>query len=273
MIKNEEIIPNIRTIRELIASEKDTYIMYQYGPFLAMYNTEIFEEYYDEIKHPLMRYFVDMAKIVRLVTAFLTTPHSIITKKKLINIINEASTHTDRYADLVVKHGTNILHVIIEESKKCQREKGIGIESTILNCAPIVPYCGVIVKSEIADLYQGNMIDPDDLYQTRRALDQVIEDSLQNHIVEILSHYGAYMIADDIQLSHAIANFHEMKDSDPQKEVLRYVLNYRIAVYAKFNESLDAKKLFKIISDSNTICNGGRINVSEMLSHIIQQDA
>lgn len=266
MIKRlDEMGHHIVKARKLISSKEDIYDLYQYGPFLTMRDNYFFEEFYKEIKNPLLYYFTDMASILKRAMSYRITPCKKM-KTEITNIINRSSYRYDRYADLVSKHGNQILTNIIEIQKKNH-----VMESAMLNYAPIVPYCGTIVKSEMLDLHQRDFVDLNDLYQTRSIMDQTIEDCLRDHIVEIMTNNHRYVITSNDDLINTLQHYNRIED-EKEKEVLRWVLNYRIAVFVKFKAKSNPKATFNILNDCNIIHNGGRINVAEVVERFSEEE-
>lgn len=257
---------NLQMSRSLIESEKDNYNLYQYGPYLTMRNHEFFMNNYYEIKNPLLFYFIDMACILLTVESY--WEKSCRKMKDEINQVLKRTSHRfDKYSDYVLKHGNEIITTIVSE-----QEKNHVFESAMLNYAPIVPYCGTIVKAEMSDLHQRDFVKLNDIYQTKRIMDQTIDDCLKGHIVELMTNSATYLITSKNELIKAIKCFNRMSDGD-EKEINRWILNYRIAVYMKFTIDTDAKEIFNILNACNIIRNGGKINVDDVINTLGQLDS
>lgn len=241
-------------IREMIESNKDTYELYQYGPALTLSHTDYFLSSYSQISNPTLYYFVDIGSIMNAVL------HSKDTRYKdavqtIIVVINRALLRMDRYSDLVSTHGNRIIEGIRKKRKEQVNE------SAMLAYRPIVPYCGSLSKMEITDLHKRDYIEMDDLYQTRQIMDQMIQDCMRDHIVEIMSSPTQFIITNNTDLIKALKEYNKL--SEKETEIARWILNYRIAIFMKYKIDSNPKATFNILNDCNIIRNGGKIDVKK----------
>lgn len=248
-------------MREMIVSPKDTYEIYQYGPSLTFTHNNYFLRSYSQIINPTLCYFVDIANIMRAVLD--TKDPTYKEAVKTINtIVNRAMLRMDRFTDCVKNHGNRIIEGIQKKRKEDVKE------SAMLTYRPIVPYCGSLVKSEYSDLHRRDYIEMDDLYQVRQIMDQTINDCLRDHIVEIMSAPSKFIITNRNDLIQAIKEYNQLDVvlGDNNLKSLRWVLNYRLAVFMKFKNDDNPKATFKILNDCNRIANGEKIDVKEWMN-------
>lgn len=244
----------LERMRRMIESDKVTYEILQYGPNFALKYTQYFLDSYNQIQTPVLYYFVDIAQIINAVLES-KSPRYSDAIRSILKIMQKSSSRMDRYSDFVSVHGSRIIDGIQEK-----RNSRVN-ESAMLAYRPIVPYCGSLIKSEITDLHKRDYIEMDDLYQTRQIMDQTIEDCLQDHIIEIMSDTYDWMINTVHNLIQVVGKYNKL--SDEETEFYRWILNYRIAVFIKFNMDKNAKAIFNILNDCNIIRNGGKIDVKK----------
>lgn len=256
---------NIMMARRVLPSTSDNYELHQYGPYLAVHKNQFFLNEYNQIKHPLLLYFVDIAEMLIICSSY--EDYSIRKMREMIyDIINRSKKRIDKYSDLVETHGLAILNSIKEEEKK----ENVN-ESAILSCAPIVCYGnGMLVKSEVSDLKKGTPNpDNDDLHtkdfretpihEVKMQVDEMIEKCLRDHVVEILMYNDKYIIRDGQKLIDVMKGFNR----ETRAEYERWILNYRIAVYMKYNIDKEGRIIFNILNDCNIIRNGGRLDIEQ----------
>lgn len=244
-------------IREIINMEKDSYVLMQDGPDLTFNHLAYFLKSYEQIKNPLLYYFVDMSAIIHAVLDS-NDPQYRDTVQVIYKVINRASVRMDLYADCVRNHGTRVIEGIQENRKEPVKE------SAMLSYRPIVPYCGSLVKYEYVDLHKRDYIEMDDLYQVRRLMDETIQGCLRDHIMNIMSFPMKWKITNHTSLVRAITEFNKMNEDDAA--FYRWILNYRIAVFMKYKADQDPKATFNILNACNTMSNGGKIDVEKWIS-------
>lgn len=244
-------------MREIITTEKDSYELLQNGPALTFYHLSYFLKSYEQIKNPLLYYFVDMSAIMHSVLDS-NDPEYRKTVQTIFKVINRASARMDLYADCVRNHGIRVVEGIQENRKEPAKE------SAMLSYRPIVPYCGSLVKYEYTDLHKRDYIEMDDLYQVRRLMDETIQGCLRDHIMNIMSFSTKWEITNHTDLVHAITEYNKMEEKDA--EFFRWILNYRIAVFIKYKVEPDPKATFNILNACNTMSNGGKIDVEKWVS-------
>lgn len=243
-------------IREMIESPKDTYEIFQYGPALTFLHLNYFLKNYDRILNPTLYYFVDIANIMRVVLDS-KDPNYKDSVKSINSIINRAMLRMDRYAECVENHGNRIIEGI-------QKKRKVKVkESAMLSYRPIVPYCGSLVRSEYSDLHQRDYIEMNDLYQVKQIMDQTIQDCIRDHLIEIMSMPREFIIETHTDLIQVINKYNKL--SKDEIEIMRWILNYRIAIFMKYKIDNNPKATFNILNDCNIIRNGGKIDVKKWI--------
>ena len=250
-------------MREMIVSPKDTYEIYQYGPPLTFTHNNYFLSSYNQIINPTLHYFVDIANIMRAVLD--SNDPTYKDAVKIINaVINRSALRMDRFSECVKNHGNRIIEGIQKKRKENAKE------SAMLSYRPIVPYCGSLVKAEYSDLHRRDYIEMDDLYQVHQIMDQTINDCLCDHIIEIMSMPSKYIITNHTDMIQAIKDYNQLDEN--VSDVVRWILNYRLAVFMKFKNSDNLKATFNILNDCNKIHNGEKIDIREWMCSFLNKD-
>lgn len=270
MIKDINDGIDIRMIRKLISTKEDTYELYQYGPYLTSYRNDFFLKALWEIKNPLLLYFTDIARLINISNDH--KDYSIRKMKEMIcEVKHRAEKRYDKYSDLVVQYCDKVLTDISTIMRK-----GRVTESAMLNCAPIVCYgSAMLVKSEVSDLKKGdpNPIQQDlreinfmdiDLYKTKMMINETIENCLRDYIIPIIINSSKYIITNNQELIDVLKEY----NGGMKSEIDRQILNYRIAVYMKYNVDTNGSLIFNILNNCNIIRNGGRIDINHAVESL-----
>lgn len=125
-------------ISELVNNVCDSFLLYQYGPYLAVNYPDIISKYKRfEFKNELFLFMSDLATIFNISE---NKPEMKYTKKVLTDLIQICRTRPYQFSNKVCE----IAIGIIEEVRNYQM-KSKSLESAILNYSPIVGYMGKLV--------------------------------------------------------------------------------------------------------------------------------
>ena len=257
-------------ISDMIQNPSDSFLMYQYGPYLLM-NTDYFKIIInDEInslyyKNPCLAFMIEISEIIKCI-------HSIDTigniKENILNILTRCQTVQSQDSEIYLQKKKEIVFDIVNKIQEHQYDTK-SLESALLNYSPIVPYSGTITQSEIQA--------PELIELTHDTLDILIKNYLKDNIIEIMlhnedfisvdNHDSEYMLKENesvtSDLSYDIINsYNNQENMNPSVKTYFSLVYLRYAIpKEKFQDAIQT--LIKINTTYNKISKGEVVNVKE----------
>lgn len=243
-------------------NDENKFILFNYGPYLAMEHPDMFLNRIEKIRGRNLRTIVAFALFEHILKEE-KTPVSEI-KKGIRSVINHLAKPNDQ-DDTIKDYGENLI-----ESIRDYQYKNNVLESAMLGYAPIVQYAKApVVKPEMTTDYFKNVKYDD--------LDEVFEKILHDNTLDIIRNYNLF-ISDRKDVPNYLVKLSNSTGSE------RIARNYFVNIFFRYTEnantySLRVQEVFNLNSIYNKLHNGERIDVKSavktfesLLTPLITQD-
>ena len=257
-------------ISDMIQNPSDSFLMYQYGPYLLMnsdyfkiiVNGEINSLYY---KNPCLAFMIDISEIIKCIHSNDTIGNI---KENILNILTRTQTVQSQDSEVYLQKKKEIVFDIVKKIQEQQYDNK-SLESALLNYSPIVPYSGTIKQPE--------MQTPELVELTHDTLNELIKKYLKDNIIEIMlhnedfisvdKHDSEYMLRENETIASELS-YDIIKSYNDQENVNPSVKTYFSLVYLryaipkeKFQNAIQT--LIKINTTYNKLIKGEEVNVME----------
>lgn len=254
----KEIIDNnIFYCNYLLNSTENTFVLFQYGPYLVKNNTGYFICNFDGIKNPILKFITLAAGIIDV--------YKVYKKNLTFKLAKEAINNLSCLSENLIPIMNDKIHLLanksIESIRKYQKESK-SLESALLSSAPITPYNFVITNPELTNLNKSS----DLLIQNRnnKLLEEKIINYLINYVDIILLENDEFLDINDFMKSFTI-----LMDNSTDKNVCVYfLLIYLRYVINKEDYNKTINYLEKLYNSYLDIRNKEKVNVTEILDQI-----
>lgn len=243
MVSFEEIKETpLHYINQLIENGKmNSYVLFMYGPYLAVNNSLTFIERSESIKSPLLKIIAAFALYDHFVNDKVTAA---VMKSNIRSIIKNFGSNDP--SDIIRSYG----EALIEDIRKYQYENNV-LESAMLNYAPIVPYKGTLVKPGMEDYKLNNI--------SYEKLGECIENLLRKYPMAII-HQANLFINDRKDFANYLIR---LSKSEGEELIAR---TYFALVFLKYTEDKNTyssrmNEILNLNSIYNKIHNGEKIDM------------
>ena len=263
-------------LSEMIQNPSDSFLLYQYGPYMLMHidsskilnYTERIKLYY---KNPVLSFMIDISDIIKTIQSDETIGHiketilGILTRSQDILLHNNIN---DQSVNIFLQRKKEIVFDIIGKIQDYQYENK-SLESAILNYAPIVPYTGSLIKP--------GMETPTLTKIEYNSLDKMIKEYLKDNIIEIMLHNEEFISVDNYDseyilrenelstngLSYDIIKLYNLQENNIPSVKTYFTLVYlRYAAPEKnFYETIN--EIIKLNTTYNKIIKGEIVDMKE----------
>lgn len=230
---------------------EDSFLIHQYGPWIAMTHESYLTSHYNTIKTDIVRFIAGVAHLLH--TGSLMMPVGYI-KKECLSV---ARLDCGKYSDQLNAIAIDMLHF----TKKVQYEEQ-ALESAILSCAPIVQYSrNKLSNPELFDLEEDRCDEVKSIFW--KGIDQTILTMLTGYICDILLRNDRF-IGPHLSYTDSYQIARNLNTNDP---VVRYFLIVHMRHTSKSEEEFREKKeaLINLKILGNKIINGEAMKVLEFM--------
>jgi hypothetical protein len=246
----------VHYMNTLIENKQDSFLLFQYGPYLVMEYNDYFMDRIDKISNDSLLLMVLVARV--LISARVAGLHSNIVftfkvgKEQIRKVLSSAR---GEYSDRIRQIGNKYM----ESLRKAQYESH-SLESALLSSAPIVQYAKTtLVKPEMTKDYEDFFTHKEPT-KTYKEMNRLLHDVLYAHIEDVLKEPNAFIHLDHINEDLIRAN-------QSQSEAYKYFVLVFLRYVSKDPENYEEnyKKIFNLNNTCNKLSNGERVCVTEAL--------
>ena len=236
--------------RQILESTEYSYLLFNYGPYLILNNQEIVFQYAKDIKMPEV-------KLLAAHAAFIDILKNSNCKVKELkkNIRNAIEVFATSEFPQIEKVGNQL----IEDVRKYQFETK-SLESTILNCTPIVQYrMGFLRKQNETSVSLSDMNNI-----TKEKLLKGILEIFTNHTEDILHHSESFITS--ISTETLMNYFDAYKHHELMIEDVYFLFVYMLYCVEDLQSFMTDIENIKL--NYNKISNGSYADISSMINSI-----
>lgn len=259
MIELNEILDTpMYYLKDMMIKDNNSYVLFYYGPYLALTSQHILQIQKESIQNPLLRYMTDIGQFIKVCANGYTFKKA---RRKVIKILNEAYVRSDEFYPCIKRYGESLL-INISSYKK---ENQITSEAAILNYSPIVGYSpSFLRKAELSSLHVKENKKEEEKERLRKHMIELLKENpyeiLLNAEKEIKNgskncdnlHYKYHTYFTD-EVNHVKAKIPQIMD-DSEKNTLRAPVSFLYYVYAYLYAKLECNETDDIY-EINQICN------------------